>query len=985
MQIEEIRRWGENRKQRAARQAPAAVSKPGTDSLELWALELLSLSLPASRAGTSTALPSLQSLAAPEAVPAAVAVPVPTPLSSALRHSQRSGEAPPPAGEVREPPPLERGFEIFHAERGGMGVVSFCLDRNTGFPFVIKTFREDLFLDRSETLPRFLAETRLWTELGTHPHIVRAYGTRLLGGRPYLFLELVPGPTLAELLKDHELSPADAIEAGLQICSALQHAGQRSPGFVHGDLKPSNLLVHERCLKVTDLGLARSAAFATGGGGTPIYMAPEQWNRTQLDARTDIYALGTVLYELLAGRPPFAGSELGDLRRAHREQAPAALQLAPTWQPLGSLVLRCLAKQPAQRPGLTELHDQLLQLRKPGQARQLRAWGPWAFVARGLYHLRELQKNSSIRQILGLGNALHDGVEETLRAQLAAMRQTPPDAADLERLRAFSRLSRSYPRAFVDWSGRGWNLSQLELAKQDLAQLCLPDAELAGKDLRGADLREADLRGADLRGADLRNADLRGADLREADLRGAQLEGADLRAARLEVARLEAVDLSQAQTEDAQFAWACWDDETRLPAQASARSKDFASGGLRLELWRGAALSEGLSPVQLGAGIAAQLRAGISTERFRADFDSEALRVLRKAVRIAGDACRDDAVRLEKELVALLQELWHTPLARDWLTLLVACDGQMVLTAQGKARLFRLRDDQLHPCQARHRSYQHVLPVRSNILTPRVGDVYVLGSEEDAARLLTTQGSLADRCAEAAAQADSACFIRVVDQPRLRVASLPGLWSLDFASEGSLMLRTAQRRLELTAERTRPRVVETDLPEPAQALRPSRGAKLGGSSWGLQVRSPDRRNHALLYRPQRRSEGPWKLVLRPDASSTPSWSVELDDTLDSTLPSEQRRRSPIQLCFSPDGAWLGVLTPGGEVSVYRVRDGRCRWRFSEDGPIAQLALDEGCRSVAYASVDGELLVWSAEAAAARSGRGQAVPGLPFYAAEDLCQ
>lgn len=130
---------------------------------------------------------------------------------------------------------------------------------------------------------------------------------------PIMLMEFIPGQTLAELLEDGALAPSRATDIALEIASALEHAHGR--GICHHDLKPSNVLVQPGGrAKLVDFGVGASASLAkgddgvpqtTGVTGTPSYMAPEQWTCTVADARTDFWALGAVLFEMLVGRPPF--------------------------------------------------------------------------------------------------------------------------------------------------------------------------------------------------------------------------------------------------------------------------------------------------------------------------------------------------------------------------------------------------------------------------------------------------------------------------------------------------------------------------------------------------------------------------------------------------------------------------------------------------------------------------------------------------------
>ncbi|MBL7492058.1 protein kinase [Frankia sp. AgB1.9] len=192
----------------------------------------------------------------------------------------------------------------------------------------------------------FRAEARLLSRLD-HPHIVRIY--EYIGQDEFclLIMELLGGGTLAQ----HRLPAASACAVGLALADALSHA--HAHGVLHRDIKPDNILFSVAGQpKLTDFGIGRvfvdTSASTSHLAGTPRYMAPEQITGKNLGPAVDQYALGVVLYELLAGRPPFhSGLPVPELLRHHLEEAPPALLGVPT--PIADAVMRALAKDPADR------------------------------------------------------------------------------------------------------------------------------------------------------------------------------------------------------------------------------------------------------------------------------------------------------------------------------------------------------------------------------------------------------------------------------------------------------------------------------------------------------------------------------------------------------------------------------------------------------------------------------------------------------------
>lgn len=209
-------------------------------------------------------------------------------------------------------------------------------------------------------LVRVRREAQAMGRLGDHPNVVTVYDIGEEDGRTFIVSQYMSGGSVADLLKraeGHRLPVEDVVRIGVEICRALEHAHTR--GIVHRDLKPGNVwLGEDGSAKLGDFGLAvaldRSRLTMEGMMvGTVAYMPPEQALGRDVDARSDLYALGAMLYEMTTGRPPFLGDDAVAVISQHINMAP----VAPSWhnpqvpRPLEDLILRLLAKDPAKRPG----------------------------------------------------------------------------------------------------------------------------------------------------------------------------------------------------------------------------------------------------------------------------------------------------------------------------------------------------------------------------------------------------------------------------------------------------------------------------------------------------------------------------------------------------------------------------------------------------------------------------------------------------------
>jgi tetratricopeptide (TPR) repeat protein len=275
---------------------------------------------------------------------------------------------------------IDDRYEVADVRRGGMGVVYLCYDHDQREPIALKSFQAR-FLENERAVMRFQQEAFTWIRLEKHRHIVHAKLVQNIFGRPYIMLEHISGPEgldadLRSWIERKRLTLRNTLEFGLHIALGMQHATQRVPGLVHRDLKPANILVtHDGIAKVTDFGLVRSLdladlaaaeiekAIARGEDerltrvgaviGTAPYLSPEQARGGKdVDMRSDIYAFGCLVYEMLTGRHIFTYKKLDDWLKAHKHEQPSfdlATQAA-TPPRLTALVMMCLQKDPADRP-----------------------------------------------------------------------------------------------------------------------------------------------------------------------------------------------------------------------------------------------------------------------------------------------------------------------------------------------------------------------------------------------------------------------------------------------------------------------------------------------------------------------------------------------------------------------------------------------------------------------------------------------------------
>lgn len=279
--------------------------------------------------------------------------------------------AEPPRGEVVLPADRRLGhFRVVGwLGRGGMGDVYRALDESLQRYVALKILRpgSDGSTASSGGPLRLLQEARAQARVN-HPGVVHIYYVSPDPERPFLAMELVAGPTLADRLKQGPLPYGETVDVALQIVRALRHAVRYD--VVHGDIKPGNiLLTGDGGVKLSDFGLARRLSgrregqASTGGSitGTPNYLPPEVVAGAEPDVRSDLYALGVMLFEMTFGRRPYTveTGKLVDQIEAHRSAAPEFPDPWPVELPEGwrGVLARLLAKEPDDR---YQTHDELL-------------------------------------------------------------------------------------------------------------------------------------------------------------------------------------------------------------------------------------------------------------------------------------------------------------------------------------------------------------------------------------------------------------------------------------------------------------------------------------------------------------------------------------------------------------------------------------------------------------------------------------------------
>jgi serine/threonine-protein kinase len=260
---------------------------------------------------------------------------------------------PPPAGERFAPGALLAGrYRIVAAlGKGGMGEVYRADDLTLGQSVALKFLPARLARD-PDRLDRFRAEVRTARQV-SHPNVCRVYDIGEFDGQPFLTMEYVDGEDLASLLRRIGRLPEEkGVQLARQLCMGLAATHER--GVIHRDLKPANVMIDGRGhVRLTDFGLASAAeSVADVRDGTPAYQAPEQLAGREVTARSDLFALGLVLYEVFTGRPAFPAATLAELRERYADGTPSkpSSHVGGLDPAVEKVILRCLEQKPDDRP-----------------------------------------------------------------------------------------------------------------------------------------------------------------------------------------------------------------------------------------------------------------------------------------------------------------------------------------------------------------------------------------------------------------------------------------------------------------------------------------------------------------------------------------------------------------------------------------------------------------------------------------------------------
>ncbi|HTR19236.1 MAG TPA: serine/threonine-protein kinase, partial [Gemmatimonadales bacterium] len=278
---------------------------------------------------------------------------------------------------------MEIDHELGH---GGMATVYLARDAKHDRLVALKVLRPELAAVLGTE--RFLREIQIAARL-SHPHIVPLHDSGEAGGFLYYVMPFVEGESLRDRLRKGPLPVEAAVRLAGEVAGALAYA--HAQGIVHRDIKPENILIQSGHAVVTDFGIARAVSVAGGPGltgtgvtvGTPLYMSPEQIVGDPVDGRSDVYSLGCVLYEMMAGSPPFSGTTSLAVLAGHASDPIPSLRRrrADVPEALERTITKALAKQPGERYDSAAALVASLEGAAPRASRRATPRSGWALAA----------------------------------------------------------------------------------------------------------------------------------------------------------------------------------------------------------------------------------------------------------------------------------------------------------------------------------------------------------------------------------------------------------------------------------------------------------------------------------------------------------------------------------------------------------------------------------------------------------------------------
>jgi predicted Ser/Thr protein kinase len=382
---------------------------------------------------------------------------------------------------------------------GGMGTVYRAAHLGLERPVAVKIIKPEYASD-PDVADRFMREARTMAKL-RHPHAAMIFDAgNLPDGRHFIIMEFVEGHTLSEILeREGRFTPERAVRIATDICDVLAEA--HNLGIVHRDLKPSNIMLNERGVCVLDFGVAKVLATSadaththatTGSGvivGTPRYMSPEQCLGQRVGARSDLYSLGVLLYEMLAGRPPFtdplASAVLVKQATAPPPPLPKMCEGLP--RPLVMAVHTLLAKRPEDRPQNARAAQKLLEKSIVKPPRAMSDTQPFSSTVAALNAGRSaffrIATPLVLIAMLGLGflawgrgvqtqptNGTGENASATRAPATAASLDSSLTGAPLQKVAAAGSLSLDAARHLATSASHGDEIGDVRLVKADRTQ-----------------------------------------------------------------------------------------------------------------------------------------------------------------------------------------------------------------------------------------------------------------------------------------------------------------------------------------------------------------------------------------------------------------------------------------------------------------------------------------------------------------------------------